>query len=62
MNRAERYHSPRYQHAFPHRCLGCGDRKARFQYRGRVYADRRPGHDKNVVSVTPKDWKKIDYL
>ena len=29
---------------------------------GRVYADRRPGHNKNVVSVTPKDWKKIDYL
>jgi hypothetical protein len=29
---------------------------------GRVYADRRPGHDRNVVSVTPKDWKKIDYL
>jgi imidazolonepropionase-like amidohydrolase len=29
---------------------------------GRVYADRRPGHSKSVVSVTPKDWKKIDYL
>jgi imidazolonepropionase-like amidohydrolase len=29
---------------------------------GRIYADRRPGHDKNVVSVTPRDWKKIDYL
>lgn len=40
MNRAERYHTPRYQHVFPHRCLGCGARKARFQYRGRVYADR----------------------
>ena len=29
---------------------------------GRVYADRRPGHSKSVVSVTPHDWKKIDYL
>jgi hypothetical protein len=29
---------------------------------GRIYADRRPGHDKNVVSATPRDWKKIDYL
>ncbi len=29
---------------------------------GRVYADRRPGHDKNVVSVNPGDWKMIDYL
>jgi len=25
---------------FPHRCLGCRARKARFQYRCRVYADR----------------------
>jgi len=40
MNRAARYYTPRYQHAFPHRCLDCGARKARFQYRGRVYADR----------------------
>jgi imidazolonepropionase-like amidohydrolase len=30
---------------------------------GRVFADRRPGHNtKNVVSVSPGDWKKIDYL
>lgn len=29
---------------------------------GRVYADRRPGHNKNVVSVKPGDWKIIDYL
>jgi imidazolonepropionase-like amidohydrolase len=29
---------------------------------GRVYADRRAGHNKNVVSVKPGEWKKIDYL
>ena len=29
---------------------------------GRVYADRRPGHSRNVVNVNPGDWKKIDYL
>jgi imidazolonepropionase-like amidohydrolase len=27
---------------------------------GKVYADRRPGHNRNVVQV--EDWKKIDYL
>ena len=29
---------------------------------GRVYADRRPGHSKNVVNVNPGDWKIVDYL
>ena len=29
---------------------------------GRIYADRRTGHSKNVVSVNPGEWKKIDYL
>ena len=29
---------------------------------GKVYADRRPGHDKNVVNVKPGDWKIVDYL
>jgi imidazolonepropionase-like amidohydrolase len=29
---------------------------------GRVYADRRPGHSKNVVSAEPGSWKIIDYL
>jgi imidazolonepropionase-like amidohydrolase len=29
---------------------------------GRVYADRRPGHSKNVVNVKQGDWKIIDYL
>jgi imidazolonepropionase-like amidohydrolase len=29
---------------------------------GRVYADRRPGHSKNVVNVNPGEWKIIDYL
>ena len=29
---------------------------------GKVYADRRPGHDKNVVNVKAGDWKIIDYL
>jgi hypothetical protein len=27
---------------------------------GKIYADRRPGRNKNVVPVS--DWKKIDYL
>jgi imidazolonepropionase-like amidohydrolase len=29
---------------------------------GRIYADRRPGKNKNVVNVKPGDWKIIDYL
>lgn len=29
---------------------------------GRIYADRRPGHNKNVVQMEPGDWKIIDYL
>jgi imidazolonepropionase-like amidohydrolase len=29
---------------------------------GRVFADRRPGHSKNVVSAEPGSWKIIDYL
>lgn len=29
---------------------------------GNVYADRREGHNKNVVTVNPGEWKKIDYL
>ena len=29
---------------------------------GKVYADRRPGHSKNVVSAEPGSWKIIDYL
>lgn len=39
MNRAARYMTPGWRSAFPHRCLGCGGRKARFTYRGRFYAD-----------------------
>ena len=29
---------------------------------GRIYADRRPGKSKNVVNVSPGEWKMIDYL
>lgn len=29
---------------------------------GKVYADRRPGHSKNVVNAEPGSWKIIDYL
>jgi hypothetical protein len=29
---------------------------------GRIYADRRAGKNKNVVTVKPGDWKIIDYL
>ncbi len=29
---------------------------------GRIYADRRTGKNKNVVSVNPGEWKKVDYL
>ena len=29
---------------------------------GRIYADRRPGKNRNVVNVKPGEWKIIDYL
>lgn len=29
---------------------------------GKVYADRRPSHNKSVVEVSPGDWKIVDYL
>ena len=29
---------------------------------GRIYADRREGKSKNVVNVSPGDWKITDYL
>ena len=29
---------------------------------GRVYADRRPGHTRNVVNAEPGTWKIMDYL
>jgi imidazolonepropionase-like amidohydrolase len=29
---------------------------------GRVFADRRSGRSKNVVNVSPGEWKMIDYL
>jgi imidazolonepropionase-like amidohydrolase len=29
---------------------------------GRIYADRRPGRNRNVVNVNPGEWKIIDYL
>jgi imidazolonepropionase-like amidohydrolase len=29
---------------------------------GKVYADRRPGHSKNVVNAAPGSWKIMDYL
>jgi imidazolonepropionase-like amidohydrolase len=29
---------------------------------GKIYADRRPGRNKQVVNVKPGDWKIIDYL
>jgi imidazolonepropionase-like amidohydrolase len=29
---------------------------------GRIYADRRPGHSKNVVNAKQGEWKIIDYL
>jgi imidazolonepropionase-like amidohydrolase len=29
---------------------------------GRIYADRRPGMNKNVVNAKTGDWKIIDYL
>ena len=45
--------------------IACLQEKAKVQLvvkEGRTYADRRKGHNKNVVSVSPGDWKKIDYL
>ncbi len=29
---------------------------------GRIYADRRPGKNRNVVNVKPGEWKIVDYL
>ncbi|HZM45204.1 MAG TPA: amidohydrolase family protein [Burkholderiales bacterium] len=29
---------------------------------GKIYADRRPGRNRNVVNVKPGDWKIVDYL
>jgi len=29
---------------------------------GKIYADRRPGKNKNVVNVKPGEWKIVDYL
>lgn len=29
---------------------------------GKVFADRRTGHNKNVVDARPGDWKKVDFL
>jgi hypothetical protein len=40
MNRSARYITPGWRSSFPHRCLGCGLRKALFSFRGRVYAKR----------------------
>jgi imidazolonepropionase-like amidohydrolase len=49
----------------PTRDITCLQEKSRVQMvmkEGRVYADRRTGRSKSVVSVNPGDWKKIDYL
>jgi G3E family GTPase len=29
---------------------------------GKIYADRRPGKNQNVVNVKPGEWKIVDYL
>jgi hypothetical protein len=42
MNRAARYNTSGWHSSFPHRCLGCDIRKARFFFRGRFHAD--PDH------------------
>lgn len=39
MNRATRYVTDGWRSSFPHRCMGCSSRKARFTFRGRFYAD-----------------------
>ena len=49
----------------PSQNISCLQEKANIQMvmkEGKVYADRRKGMNKNVVSVNPGDWKKIDYL
>ncbi|MDP4589494.1 MAG: amidohydrolase family protein [Burkholderiaceae bacterium] len=50
----------------PMKAISCLQEKKNIQLvmkEGRVFADRRPGHNtKSVVSVSPGDWKKIDYL
>ena len=39
MNRAARYNTSDWRSSFPHRCVTCEGRKARFFFRGRFYAD-----------------------
>jgi imidazolonepropionase-like amidohydrolase len=49
----------------PLRNIRCLQEKKNIQLvmkEGRIYADRRPGRNKNVVNVKPGDWKIIDYL
>jgi imidazolonepropionase-like amidohydrolase len=49
----------------PTQDIACLQEKVNIQMvmkEGRIYADRREGKNKNVVSVNPGEWKKIDYL
>lgn len=49
----------------PTKNINCLQEKKNIQMvmkEGRIFADRRAGHSKNVVSVNPGEWKKIDYL
>ena len=49
----------------PLKDIACLQRKGNIKLvmkEGRIYADRRPGRDRNVVNVKPGEWKIIDYL
>ena len=49
----------------PLRDIACLQKKQNIKLvmkEGRIYADRRPGRNKNVVNATSGDWKIIDYL
>lgn len=49
----------------PLKDIGCLQQKKNIRLvmkEGTIYADRRPGKSKNVVNVSPGDWKIVDYL
>lgn len=49
----------------PLRDIACLQKKQNIKLvmkEGKVYADRRPGRNKNVVNVKPGEWKIADYL
>ncbi len=55
MNRAPRYITPGWRSSFPHGCIECKVRKARFRFRGRFYADDDHTHlSREVEMLRPR--------